>query len=424
MAVRRPLHVMLPTLGSAGDVHPFVGLGLALRERGHRVTLITNPYFQSLIEGSGLGFLPLGTVADVESAIIDPDLWHPRKGFEVVARRVIVPALEATYRHIEASADGSTVIAASSIALGARIAQEKLGIPTASVHLQPIVIRSLIEPGMFGTMHLSRSQPLWLKRALFRLIDWVAIDRVIERPLNEFRARLGLAPVHRALNGWIHSPECVIAFFPDWFAAPQPDWPPHTHTVGFPLWDGGGAHATAPEALEFLSASTAPIVVTAGSAAATAQEFFREAVDAVSRIGARAMLVTNFREQLPRRLPRDVASFGYLPFSEVLPRAALMIYHGGIGTLAQTVSAGIPHLAVPRSHDQFDNGARIERLGLGRSLPESRFRAARAAREMSALLADTALGRRCSEYSVRVNSRAALDRACELIEQTHGSRPH
>jgi rhamnosyltransferase subunit B len=423
MAARRPLHVILTTLGSAGDVHPFVGLGLALRARGHRVTLITNPYFQSLIETRGLEFLPLGTSADVESAIIDPDLWHPRKGFEVIARRVIVPALEATYRHIEASADGSTVVAASSIALGARIAQEKLGIPTASVHLQPIVIRSLIEPGTFGTTRLSRSQPLWFKRALFRFIDWAAIDRVIERPLNEFRASLGLAPVHRALNGWIHSPECVIAFFPDWFAAPQPDWPPHTHTVGFPLWDGGDARVTAPEALEFLSASPAPIVVTAGSAAATAQQFFREAVNAVTRIGARAMLVTNFAEQLPRRLPKDVAPFGYLPFSEVLPRAALMVYHGGIGTLAQTVSAGIPHLAVPRSHDQFDNGARIARLGLGRSLPESRFRAARAAREMSALLSDAALGRRCSEYSARMDSRAALARACELIERIQRRNP-
>jgi rhamnosyltransferase subunit B len=424
MAARRPLHVILPTLGSAGDVHPFVGLGLALRERGHRVTLLTNPYFQSLIESRGLEFLPLGTIAEVESAITDPDLWHPRRGFEVVARRVIVPTLEATYRHIEAHAGASTVVAASSIALGARIAQDKLGIPTASVHLQPIVIRSLIEPGMFGRMRLSRSQPMWLKRALFRFIDWAAIDRVIERPLNELRASLGLAPVHRALSGWIHSPECVIAFFPDWFAESQADWPPHTHTVGFPLWDGGGGALTpAPEAVEFLGAGSAPIVITPGSAAATAQQFFREAVAAVSRIGARAMLITNFREQLPSRLPQGIAPFGYLPFSEVLPRAALIVSHGGIGTLAQALKAGIPHLAVPRSHDQFDNAARIERLGLGRSLPESRFRAARAAADMSALLADATVQRRCSEYSARMDSRAALLRACDLIEQLARASP-
>jgi rhamnosyltransferase subunit B len=71
---RRRLNVLLPTLGSAGDVNPFVGLGLALMARGHRATVITNPYFQSSIEAQGLGFLPVGSLADVESALADPDL--------------------------------------------------------------------------------------------------------------------------------------------------------------------------------------------------------------------------------------------------------------------------------------------------------------------------------------------------------------
>jgi rhamnosyltransferase subunit B len=415
VAARRLLNVLLPTLGSAGDVHPFLALGLALRERGHRATIITNPIFRPLIESRGLEFLPLGTLEDVESAVADPDLWHERRGFEVVARRVLLPAIEATYRHIESRADGSTVVAASSIAFGARIAQDKLGIPTASVHLQPIVIRSLIEPGMFGNLRLSRSQPLWLKRALFRLIDWAAIDRIIEQPLNAFRQRLGLAPVHRALNGWIHSPQCVIAFFPPWFAAPQADWPRHTHTVGFPLWDGGG-DALPVEAEDFLRAGPPPIVVTAGSAAATAQRFFAESVNTVERLGMRGMLVTNFPDQLPRRLPPGIQAFGYLPFSEVLPRAALLVHHGGIGTLSQAVKAGVPQVAVPRSHDQFDNGWRIERIGLGRSLPERRFCAARAARSVLALLADTGIRRRCAEYSARLDSRDALEHACALIE--------
>jgi rhamnosyltransferase subunit B len=417
VAARRPLKVLLPTLGSAGDVHPFVALGLALRERGHRAILITNPLFQPLIEARGLEFLPLGTLEDVENAVADPDLWHARRGFEVVARRVLLPAIEATYRHIESRADASTVVAASSIAFGARIAQDKLGIPTASVHLQPIVIRSLIEPGMFGTLHLSRSQPLWFKRALFRLIDWAAIDRIIERPLNAFRRRLGLAPVHRALNGWIHSPQCVIAFFPPWFAEPQADWPRHSHAVGFALWDGGGgALPVAPQAEDFLRAGPPPIVVTAGSAAATAQRFFAESVNTLERMRMRGMLVTNFPDQLPARLPEGIQAFGYLPFSEVLPRAALLIHHGGIGTLAQAVKAGVPQLAVPRSHDQFDNGWRIERIGLGRSLPETRFSAARAAPHVHALLEDTEMRRRCAGYSAGMDSRSALERACVLIE--------
>jgi rhamnosyltransferase subunit B len=409
--------VLLPTLGSSGDVHPFIALALALRRRGHRPTIITNPYFQAVIEAQGIAFLPLGRSEDVTRIIAHPDLWHARRGFEVIAREVMVPAIGEMYRLIESRAGTATVIAASSISLGARVAQEKLGIPTASVHLQPVVIRSYIEQGMFGTMRISKSQPMWFKRAFFRLVDWAAIDRLVKPALNELRASLGLPPVERVLDRWLHSPQCVLAFFPQWFAPPQADWPPNTHQVGFPLWDGGGGTITEPALHEFLASGPPPVIFTAGSAASTMQRYFLESVKAVERLGLRAMLVTNFPEQLPRRLPSGVRAFGYLPFSEVLPRAALMVYHGGIGTLAQTVRAGVPHFVVPSAHDQFDNGWRISQLGLGRSVPQSRYRAAHAAREIAAILQDKVIRERCGAYAARIDSAAALERACELIEK-------
>ncbi len=407
---------MLPTLGSAGDVNPFIGLGLALKARGHGATVITNPYFQPSIEAQGLGFLPVGSLADVDSALADPDLWHARKGFAVVARRVIVPSIETVYRHIESHADRDTVVAASGISFGARIAQERLRVPTATIHLQPTVIRSLIDSGMFSTVRISAAQPMWLKRGLFRFIDWAVIDRILEPPLNEFRASLALPPVRRVLAHWIHSPACVIGFFPDWFAPPQADWPPHTHLVGFPLWDGGGAAAVPGAVQEFLRAGPPPIVVTPGSAAAHSQRFFAESIAALRRLSARGMLVTNFPQQLPQHLPPGVQSFGYLPFSDTLPHAAALVHHGGIGTLAQGIKAGIPHLAVPNAHDQFDNGWRLGQLGLGRSIPQRRYRAADAAKALAALLDDASLRDRCRAYAARMDGEAALRRACELIE--------
>jgi rhamnosyltransferase subunit B len=367
--------------------------------------------------------LPVGRIEDVAGALADPDLWHARRGFGVVARRVILPSIAEVYRLVESRADSDTVVAASSISFGARIAQEKLGIPTASVHLQPIVLRSLVEQGMFGNVRISKSQPRWFKRALFRLIDWAAIDRVIKRPLNEFRASLGLAPVDRVLDRWLHSPQCVIAFFPEWFAPPQPDWPPNTHQVGFPLWDGGGGAVGAePELRELLQSGARPVIFTPGSAAATMHRYFSESVEAVRRLGLSALLVTNFPEQLPRDLPSRVRTSGYLPFSEVLPHAALVVYHGGIGTLAQTIKAGVPHLVVPSAHDQFDNGWRIGQLGLGRSIPQTRYNALRAAREIDAIRNDARMHERCGDFAARIDSSTALTRACELIESLRPRR--
>jgi UDP:flavonoid glycosyltransferase YjiC (YdhE family) len=128
------------------------------------------------------------------------------------------------------------------------------------------------------------------------------------------------------------------------------------------------------------------------------------------------MLVTNFPDQVPADLPPHVRTFGYQPFSGLLPRASLLVHHGGIGTLAQTIRAGIPHLVVPNGHDQFDNAWRIERLGLGRSIPQTRYRADLVARTVREILDDTATGARCIEAAPRIDPADAVRKACELIE--------
>ena len=414
---RKSLRVLLPTLGSAGDIHPMIALGLALQNRGHSATIIASPVFQPTIENVGLQFLPVGTLEQAHALHSDPKAFDPWRGFSVVAKRLMVPSIAEVYRLIEKNADADTVVAASTLSLGARIAQDKLGVPTATVHLQPSLIRSLIDGGMVGYLRISPSQPMWFKRAFFGLIDWAVIDRSLRGPVNEFRETLGLAPVNGILRSWVHSPQCVIGFFPEWFAAIQPDWPPQTHLVGFPLWDGGGGQATvASEAEDFFRAGDPPIIFTPGTAGTTMHRFFKESVEAVRVLGLRAMLVTNSPEQLPRDLPPDVKAFGYMPFSEVLRRASLLVYHGGVGTLAHAINAGIPHLVVPNAHDQFDSGLRIERLGLGRSIWQKNYRADRAAKAIRAIIHDSALRRRCLEYAERVNSTAALTRACELLE--------
>jgi rhamnosyltransferase subunit B len=416
------MNVLLPTLGSSGDVNPFVALGVALESRGHRATVITNPIFQAQIEAQGLGFLGVGSAQEAQSAIANPDLWHPRKGFGIIAK-VLIPAVDEVFRLIERHADRQTVIAFSTLSLGARIAQEKLKIPAASVHLQPGVFRTSGEQGMFGNVRLAAAHPKWLKRALFRLADVLILDRNLKRPLNAMRARLGLAPVGRIMDRWLHSPQLVIGFFPPWFAAPQPDWPDNTHLVGFPLWDADAGDADVAarleEAMAFLDAGAPPVVFTPGSAGSTMHGFFVESVAAARRSGVRAMLITNFPQQVPANLPPGIRAFGYLPFSQVLPRASLLVYHGGIGTLAQGIKAAVPQLVVPHAYDQFDSGFRIRRLGVGDNITIGAYRARRVARSIRALIDDARVAQRCRELAPWVDGTAAVGRAVDLLEQLH-----
>jgi UDP:flavonoid glycosyltransferase YjiC (YdhE family) len=94
-----------------------------------------------------------------------------------------------------------------------------------------------------------------------------------------------------------------------------------------------------------------------------------------------------------------------------------VVHHGGIGTLAQAVKAGVPQLIVPNAHDQPDNGQRIGRLGLGLTINQGRYRPGRAARALGKLLRSTQIRERCREYAARIDSRASLDCACSLIER-------
>jgi len=410
------LDVLLPTIGSAGDVHPAIELGIGLRQRGHRATVVTHPYFEQQIRDAGLEFVAVGREANVDELLRDPRLWHPTKSFGFIAEHAILPAIEPLYRIIEQRQSRELVVAASGISFGARVAQEKLGVPTATVHLQPAMLRSLVDAGKQGRFRMDASVPKFLKRGLFWLVDKLMVDRILAPPLNSFRATLGLPPVRGIFKQYVHSPQMVIGLFADWFAPVQPDWPPNTHLAGFVLHDDSHRQVISAEVQEFLAAGPPPLIFTPGSAGATMHDFFRDSVEACHIGGYRAMLVTNFPEQLPAQLPDGVRAFPYLPFSQILPRCAALIYPGGIGTMAQAIKAGIPHLVVPHAHDQPDNAFRIQRLGLGDWIYPEHYKAPRVAAALKHLLESQKLRARCAEYAHKIDSAAARERACEWIE--------
>jgi rhamnosyltransferase subunit B len=278
------------------------------------------------------------------------------------------------------------------------------------------MLRSEHDAGMFGRLPLGAKVPRILKRALYWAADKFIIDRELAPELNAFRRELGLPPVWGIFRRYVHSPQLVLGLFADWFAPRQPDWPPNLDLPGFVLYDAASHRAVSAEAEQFLAEGPPPVLFTPGSGAATLRDFLRESVEACRLLGIRAMLVTNFPEQLPGNLPSGVRAFSYLPFSRIPPRCSAMVYPGGIGTMAQTIQAGVPHLVVPHAHDQPDNAARIERLGLGKSIYPERYRGDRVAALLRELRLDSSLAQRCRTFAARIHSETALVRACRLIE--------
>ena len=417
------MHVILVPVGSAGDVYPFLGLGNELKRRGHRITLITAGYFADLARKAGFDFAPFCSREHYLEMVANPDIWHPQRSIALLARQSVIPAIASIYQLIEqqvhaaaAAGSGQPVVVAGSLALGARVAQERLGVDLTTIHLQPVVFRSRFEPPIHPGLGWIQHVPVRLRPAVFRLMDFM-VDNIYAGPLNAFRAQHGLAPIKRVMDQWWHSPEATLALFPRWYAAPQPDWPAQVQFLDFPLYDGGSLETADAALPALLTAGEAPIVFTSGSAMATGTEFFAASARSCELLGRRGVFITKFTAQLPRPLPAAVRHVDYAPFSQLLPRAAAFVHHGGIGTAAQALKAGVPQLVAPCSYDQLDNAARLQRLGVSITLPRARYNAENVAAALRTLLADAQVRERGAACAALFGSADPVVATVDALEQ-------
>jgi len=174
------------------------------------------------------------------------------------------------------------------------------------------------------------------------------------------------------------------------------------------------------EVEDFLNAGAAPLVFSFGSAMRTGRPYFDAAVGACAALGKRGLLLAKKTEQIPPDLPASILQADYAPFSAVFPRAAAVVDHGGIGTTAQALAAGVPQIIMPMSFDQPDNAARLRKLGVARVVPAGRFTAESLTAALRELFADPTVGVACAEAKRKLESSDPIIEACDWIEQLRG----
>ncbi len=414
--------VFLAAVGTHGDILPVLAIAAALQARGHAVQVAAPEPFRPLANHAGLAFHPIGTAAEFAQTVGQAELWRPVRGARAMIEAVAA-AIAPTHDWLEARAGPDDLVVASSLALGARVAQEHRGLSLTTLHLMPMLIESRFAPPRLPGLPLPRCLPASLRHALGRGADRFVLDPASLPPLNALRDRLGLGPVRR-LRHWWHSPERVLLAVPDWYAPPQPDWPAQIVQVGFPLADTFGEAADlAPDLAAFLRAGPAPVVFTYGSAMAGAQGFFAAAAAACRLSGRRAILLSGRAEEIPAGLPPGVIHAAYAPLSRLLPDCAALVHHGGVGTVAQALAAGCPQLIVPVAFDHADEAERVVRLEVGRSLPRWRFTAGRARRAIEDLVGSAVVAEACREVQVLMRAESGVAQACDALLRPPSATP-
>ncbi|MBS0658106.1 MAG: glycosyltransferase family 1 protein [Verrucomicrobia bacterium] len=409
------MRILLGTIGSLGDLHPYLAVGRALRARGVEVVVASAPAHGPRIVAAGLSAAPVRP--DEPDWLQQPELMaeimHPRLGTELLIRKYLMPAMRDSAEDFAAALEGIDVVVSHPLTMSLPHQAERRGLPWISSVLAPISMFSAFDPPVIAPApwlrHLRFLGPV-PHRALFALAK--KTSRGWLEPVDQLRRELGLPPAaaHPLFEGQ-YSVRLNLALFSPHFAPPQQDWHTPTVATGFPLYDPPAAEAD-PVLEDFLAAGEAPIVFTLGSSAVRcANGFYQRSLAAARMLRRRAIfLIGDEAENELGPLEDAFLTRRYLDFGRIFPRAALVVHQGGIGTTAQGLRAGVPALILPFSHDQFDNADRVARLGAGR-LGHRAWSPAKLARACADLLARP----RPSELGRAIAAENGADTAADAI---------
>lgn len=412
------MRCLVTTTGSHGDVHPYIAVARALKERGHEVRFLVHPHFHPDVRAAGIDPAALGEHFDLLGVLRDPDLMHRRRGGRVVLRLMLetIPELRDTFvRHVDAFAPD--VVLAHQICFAARWHCKRENIPHAIGTLSPLLWWSRQTP--VATMQ-QRPGALayWTAKAVFAAgIPFMRFWTDLK--FNAIRRSLGYELERQSLRNDFLGGDVNLGLWSPVLRGPAPDDPPHGVICGFPWHDGSHHELRLSADIErFLGDGPAPLVFCLGTAAShSAGDFHEQAAAAAAKLNRRAILLVGRGVEPPRSLPAGVMAAPYAPFSLLLHRAAAVVHHGGIGSTAQALRSGRPQLVIPHAHDQFNNALLAHRLGVARMLARHRLTVPRLTRELDRLLSDPSHATRAAEVGPRISSEDGARVAAEQLER-------
>lgn len=417
--------IVLTTIGSLGDLHPYIALALELKARGYEAVIATNELYHSNVQAVGISFHPISP----DTSSLSPDqareivrLSMDRvQGTKYVICELVLPSLKDSYEDLMQAVQGADLLITHPIIFAGPIVAQKTGIPWISTVLSPISFMSAFDPPVLQTLPVSRNLGAFnslINKILFRFAKLAV--RSWTKPIQQLRVDLGLPPGKDPLFEGQHSPDLVLALFSQFFASPQPDWPKQTHITGFPFYDDrSSSSGLSLELSQFLDTGSPPIVFTLGSTEVMdAGSFYLESAIAAKELGCRAVLLTGEQpSNIPQNLlSKNIVAFDYAPYSMLFPRASAVVHQGGIGTTAQALESGCPMLVTPYSYDQPDNAARAERLGVARTITRSDYNAYSAAGELKQLLNNLSYTKRATDVGKQIRAENGVRAACDAIE--------
>jgi rhamnosyltransferase subunit B len=412
--------ILITTFGSYGDMHPYMAIAAELRARGHQPVIASSELYREKLGTAGFEFVPVRphiAPPQEQDAEMMAKVMNPRSGSGFLLNEMLFPFVREAYEDLLPAVDGADLLLTHPISFAGPLVAQTTGIPWVSSVLAPASFMSAYDPPMPPFWPWMRHVGLFGPRATAAFFKQV--KKVYNNDFyHQFRKELGLPDRGSPVFEGQHSPAMILALFSKLFAQPQPDWPPQARVTGFAFYGGDHEQEMPADLTSFLDEGEPPIVFTLGTSAVwVAQDFYRESIAAAKSLGRRAVLLIGDERNRVETLPPGMIAVNYAPFAELLPCACALVHHGGVGTTSEGLRAGVPTLIVPFAFDQPDNAAHAARLGVSRTLPRAKYRAARVARELDILLTKADYTNRAHETGRLLRQENGAAAACDLMEE-------
>jgi len=418
-----PIQLTILAVGSRGDIQPYVALGEGLQRAGHGVRVVTNKDFEELVTSHGLEIRPLDLQIQAMMQSREASLAIEGGGLIASFRKLAEMAKEGARQLMQTGLDaarGADVIVAGfgGMLAGASIA-EKLGIPFVQAYNVPLTPTAAFPGVLFPWMSV------WPRSLSHRLSHWLTRQIIWQMGRSTGNAArteiLGLRPA--PLRGMFDSElfrsgPLLYGLSPSVIPRPS-DWAPNIHVTGYWFAEEPQGWRPPEELTAFLSRGPAPVYIGFGSMSSEKPEATtRLLLDALKTHGRRAIVHSGWAGLGSEALPDNVLVVGSVPHSWLFPRVSAIVHHGGAGTTAAAIRAGVPSIVVPFHGDQPFWGQLTGKLGIGTApLPRKRLTSAKLAAAIERALTSEAMRENAAKLGERVRSEDGVARAVELLGQ-------
>lgn len=420
------MHVTILTLGSRGDVQPYIAVGRGLLAAGHGVRLVTAAQFEGFVRGHGLDFAPLDR-RFLELTDTSAGQSAFEGGNKLQLYKMVRPALRQILDDSWSATQGTDAIIYHLKILAGYHLAEKLGIPAMIGMPLPAYPTSA-----FANPVLPSGMPSMFNRPSYR------VNQLGKMPfagmINDWRRSvLGLPPTSRfAAEDRLPDgrPIPVLHAYSPHVVPTPPDWPPHVTTTGYWFLDQPTGWEPPKSLLEFLDDGPPPVYVGFGSMTTREPEAkARIIIAALERAGQRGLIAAGWGGLRTADLPPSFHVIKEAPHEWLFPHMAAVVHHGGAGTTAAGLYAGRPTVVVPFFGDQGFWGRRVHTLGAGpEPIPQKALTVERLAAAIHDAVTSVAMRTRAEALGAALRAEDGVGVAVRFIEnwmhETNERRHH